>query len=219
MIKERFDSVKIGYETSKRDLQALQVRLSSLSETLTSHLAANVEVLTEKLDRKEEEGRHLRAEREGLRMTETRLLAEIKSLANEKKRVSDMLRDMQRLYDALQNSFKEEKAKLEERVDRREKELDLARRESQGLLEDLKAVIARKELDGKEQALKIEKLRDELARVKEDLAGRDGARCFQAPHAGTDDQGQYAGRDAQDLRGECGESSLGGCAGRQSAGT
>ena len=153
----------------------MRERLASLAETLTKQDTQTQQVTNQLLEMKDRlesasaELRHTRAEKEALKASEARILAELKSVNVEKTRNNELLREVKKMYDDLDVYSKEEKRKLEERLDKREKELEVARKQVSEYMDEVRSIGSKRDVETREAASKIEKLQDLVQKTKEAL--------------------------------------------------
>ncbi len=127
--RERYEIIVQNSELSNKENTQLRDRIGQLSQTIVRQ-DAKLEELTAKIieyrDQAEQikaENRQLTASKSSLQSTETRLAQENASLLTEKNRAQSLLKDSHRMFEELEKSSREEKKRLNDRVDRLDREL------------------------------------------------------------------------------------------------
>ena len=126
---ERYNLQTQSNENLQKECNQLRDRIQTLFknvskfEVLVESLNTRNGELKIEFDGVKSENRQLRAESDGLKANESRLLAENRALVVERNRHMEVARDTQRIMEEAERTSRDEKQRLDDRIERLDREL------------------------------------------------------------------------------------------------
>ncbi|KAJ3218533.1 hypothetical protein HDU67_005092 [Dinochytrium kinnereticum] len=168
-LNERYRSLSQNADIQTKENSQLRTRIDSLVLSLTSQetkaqeLANHLVDVRASMDALSTECRQLRSERELLKSSEARVMAENSGLVQQRNMANEHLKSLQRMFDDLERQGRDNVQRLEEKASRMEKEVDVLRHQLSVSQDELRAASLRRESEQKEVLHKIERLSKDLA--------------------------------------------------------
>ncbi|KAJ3414464.1 hypothetical protein HDV05_006557 [Chytridiales sp. JEL 0842] len=171
---ERYRTISQNIDIQTKENSQLRERISSLiknlsvQESKTQELSNQLVEARLSLDSAQTEARQLRGEKEVLKSSEARALAENQGLLQQRNMANEHLKSLQKMFDELDRHAKEASAKAEEKVARLDKDLESARQQLSNALEETRVLSSKRELETKDAQIKIERLKAEVSDITKD---------------------------------------------------